>query len=185
MTSQNQAPMELSDLFDNLTQLDGDLLANYGLDQHFDITIVGSGPMILMGVLSPNRRTTDIDVLEAPAEVLSILDTYNMNTMVATFLYSYPETWRERKQKLEFEGDSLSIYTMSLEDLVILKLLAFRERDQEDLLDVICSKKLDWEKLDSLIKDPLELRVNMSTKEYWEEFLGRYCWLLDKRQGYE
>jgi hypothetical protein len=183
MNSSGDVSMQLSDLLNSLTELDADLMTVYGFDRRFEITIVGSSPMILMGVLAANRRTTDIDVLEAPEEVLSFLELYNMNTMVATFLYSCPETWQERKQKLEFEGDCLSVYTMSLEDLVIMKLLAFRERDKDDLLGVIESGKLDWRKLNNLILNPQELRINMPREDVWEELLVRYRWLLDKRDA--
>jgi hypothetical protein len=177
--------MALSELLNNFAQLDTDLLSAYGFDRHFDMTVVGSGPLIMLGLLSPERRTTDIDVLEAPQEVQDFLDLYNMNTMVATFFYSYPENWAKRRQKLEFNGDCLSIYTMSLEDLVILKLLAFRDRDQTDLLDVIESGKLDWGKLDELIKDPVELRINMPTEDDWGELLRRYDWFIEKGKASE
>ena len=174
--------MQLKQIVENLTNLDGDLLAHYGLNRHFEITIVGSSALILLGVVSPSRRTTDIDVLEAPTEVVSFFKLYQMNIMVATFFYSYPETWKERIQKLAFNGDCLTVYTMSLEDLTILKLLAFRKRDQDDLADIVKSGELSWERLDALIFDPTELRINLESEDTWEEFLTRYEWLLQRRQ---
>ena len=178
----NNKEMQSEAILKNLSDLDGDLLAHFGLSRHFEITIVGSGPLILMGVVSPERRTTDIDVLETPPEIASFFAPYQMNTMVATFFYSYPEFWQQRKQKLAFEGDSLSVYTMSLEDLAILKLLAFRKRDQEDLEDIVLSEELDWGLLDRIVNDPSELRINLATEDEWDQFVEQYEWLLKKRQ---
>jgi len=174
--------MQSATVFKNLSDLDGDLLAHFGINRFFDITIVGSGALILLGVVSPDRRTTDIDVLETPPEIASFFAPYQMNTMVETFLYTYPESWTQRKQKLTFEGDCLSVYIMSLEDLTILKLLAFRKRDQEDLEDIVLSEELDWDLLDDIINDPTELRINLATEDEWNQFVERYEWLKKKRR---
>ena len=178
----NDIEMQSAVILKNLSDLDGDLLAHFGLSKHFEITIVGSGALILLGVVSPDRRTTDIDVLETPPEIASFFAPYQMNTKVATFLYSYPELWQQRKQKLAFYGDSLSVYTMSLEDLTILKLLAFRKRDQEDLEDIVLSEALDWSSLDEIVNDPTELRINLATEDEWNQFVERYEWLKKKRR---
>jgi hypothetical protein len=171
--------MRIADIIENLSSLDGDLLAHYGLDRQFNITIVGSGALIMLGVVSPARRTTDIDVLESPPEIISFFEPYQMNTLVTTFYYLSPETWKERRQKLAFSGDCLTVYTLSLEDLVILKLLAFRKRDQDDLADIVRSRKLDWEQLDRLIATPTEVRVNLESDDAWLEFTDHYAWLLE------
>jgi len=181
MNTHDEPEMQSADILENLSLLDGDLLAHYGLNRCFEITIVGSGALILLDVVSPNRRTTDIDVLESPPDIQSFFEFYQMNTMVETFLYEYPEKWRERKQKLAFSGDCLTVSTMSLEDLVILKLFAFRKRDQEDLEDIAKSAKLDWGQLDALIADPAEVRINLESEEAWEAFRTCYEWLLQKR----
>jgi len=183
MASDSSNEMQKNNIFENLSCLDGDLLAHYGLNRTFEITIVGSSALIMLDVVSSNRRTTDIDVLEAPPEMVSFFDLYQMNTMVATFLFTYPETWQERKQVLAFSGDCLTVKTMSLEDLTILKLLAFRTRDQEDLVDIVKSGKLNWEQLEKLVKDPTELRINFDSEEKWLEFFDCYQWLLLKRQS--
>jgi len=181
MGSNKDTNMQLVNIIKNLSNLDGDLLAHYGLSRQFEITIVGSGALIMLGLLDTARRTTDIDVLESPPEIVQFFDSYQMNTLVETFLYAYPQTWRERKQRLAFSGDCLTVYTMSLEDLVILKLLAFRKRDQEDLEDITKPGKLDWNQLEALIADPTELRINLESEETWLAFFERYKWLLAKR----
>jgi len=181
MSSNDVRKLQSTTIQENLSNLDGDLLAHFGLNRHFEITIVGSSALILLGVTDLSRWTTDIDVLETPDEIRSFFAPYQMNTMVETFLYTYPETWRKRKQKLEFDGDCLSIYTMSLEDLALLKLLAFRKRDQDDLENIVRSNELDWKLFDLLVKDPTELRINLATEDDWNEFLTRYEWLLKKR----
>jgi hypothetical protein len=181
MNISNSTDMQSSEILENLSQLDGDLLAYYGLNRQFEITIVGSGALIMLGVVSPSRRTTDIDVLEAPNELSAFFEPYQMNTLVETFLYAYPDTWRKRKQKLAFSGDCLTVYSMSVEDLAVLKLLAFRKRDQEDLIDMAESGKLDWILLDALILDPSEVRINLASEDVWTEFCEHYEWLKQKR----
>jgi hypothetical protein len=112
---------------------------------------------------------------------MDFIELYNMNTAVATFLHTAPQAWRKRRQKLVLNGDCLSVYTMSLEDLMIMKLLAFRERDKDDLIDAASSGKVDWKKLDVIVADPTELRINLGSEEEWVEFLENYTWLLTKR----
>jgi hypothetical protein len=182
---QNAREMQNVDIVENFSDLDGDLLAHYGLDRQFDITIVGSGALIMLGVVSSSRRTTDIDVFEASPEIVAFFEPYQMNTLVTTFYYLSPETWKERRQKLAFSGDCLTVYTLSLEDLVILKLLAFRKRDQDDLVDIVQSRTLDWEQLDKLIATPTEVRVNLESEDAWLEFTDHYAWLLEMKQRHE
>jgi len=181
MSPQDESNMQLASIIENLSLLDGDLLAHYGLNHKFGITIVGSCALIMLEVVTPNRRTTDIDVLESPSEIRSFFKPYKMNTIVETFLYAYPEKWRERKQKLSFSGDCLTLYTMSLEDLVILKLLAFRKRDREDLEDIAKSGKLDWSQLDALVSDITEVRINLDSEDTWAEFCKHYEWFQQRR----
>jgi hypothetical protein len=177
--------MYLAEIKGSLCDLDDDLLARYGSTYQFDMTIVGSGALILLGVLPSNRGTTDIDVLEAPHEVIELLELYNMNTAVETFFYEYPQTWGKRRQRIDFESVCLNVFTMSLEDLTVLKLLAFRKRDQSDLKMILKSGQLSWNKLESLIDDPTELRVNLESEERWQEFLQCFDWLKQMRDGYE
>jgi hypothetical protein len=175
--------MYREDLLAVLAELDGDLLASYGMSRRFEMTIVGGGALILLGVLAPERVTMDIDVLEVPQELYGFLERYNMNAAVATFAYDFPEHWRERRQKLPFHGDCLDVYTMSLEDLVLSKLMAYRASDRQDLQQLAKSESLDWNKLAELVDNPLEFRVNMETEDDWQDFLERYEVFKTWRQG--
>jgi hypothetical protein len=162
------------ELFQNLETLDADLMASYGLKVSFEITIVGSGALILLGALSAERATTDIDVLEASNEIMKFLDRYNMSADVGTFAYAFPQNWRQRRQKLAFEGECLVVYTLSFEDLVISKLMAYRKTDKLDLEALSKSTMLDWERLKALIDNPVELQINFDSESQWQEFLERY-----------
>jgi hypothetical protein len=62
---------------------------------------------------------------------------------------------------------------MSLEDLVIAKLMASRKSDWAGLNDLCKSSNLDWSRLEAIVSDPLEVQINMS-KEQWESFLEEY-----------
>jgi len=162
-----------SELWTKLDELDADLSASHGYDYRFEMTIVGSGALLLLGILSPERATTDIDVLEASQEVAQFLDRYEMNMDVHTFFYEFPDSWASRKMKLDFEGAVLDVFILSLEDLAISKLRAYRRQDQADLVDIATSGSLDWELLDRIIQNPLEVQASMEPDE-WQSFIFHY-----------
>lgn len=174
MTNSFNFNMYRKELLQSLQNLDADLLAAYGFVARFEMTIVGSGALIILGTLSPERATTDVDVLEASQEIAPFLRRYNMNPDVSTFLYTFPENWRKRRQKLTFEGDCLEVYTMSLEDLLISKLIAYREADKADLKDILYNELLSWDVLDKLINNPVELQAGFASDAEWQKFLQRY-----------
>jgi len=105
-----------------LIQLDNDLLALYGVSRRFEITITGGSALVVLDLLPDERFTTDIDVLETSNEIKELLDRYDMNMDVSTFMYKYPENWRERRQSVLYGGQILDVYSLSNEDLAITKL---------------------------------------------------------------
>jgi hypothetical protein len=170
--------MYSQDLRERITNLDNDILALYGYKCQPEITIVGGSALMLLGELPANRFTTDIDVLEFSDELRNLLTRYDMNTDVSTFLYNFPSSWRERRQQINLDTICLKVFTMSLEDLVIAKLLASRKSDWSDLSNLSESNEIDWEALQSIINNPLEIQVNLNTDEQWSDFLKAYKKLL-------
>ncbi|MCL2332659.1 MAG: DUF6036 family nucleotidyltransferase [Actinomycetia bacterium] len=149
-----------------LTQLDDDLLAIYGLSQRFEITIVGGSALMMMGLSSNERFTTDIDVIKNSTEIEVLLDRYDMNTEVSTFLYKYPENWERRRRHVPFEGQVLDVYTLSNEDLAITKLLSWRKVDQHDLATMLAEQNIDLRKLDAILNDVTELQASLEDEEW-------------------
>jgi hypothetical protein len=149
-----------------IIQLDNDLLALYGMTRRFEIILVGGSALVLLDLLSDERFTTDIDVLETSNEIIPLLERYDMNLDVSTFIYKYPENWRERLQPIEYEDKVLDVYTLSNEDLAITKLLAWRRTDQTDLVNMLAAGSIDVGKLKNIINDITEICVNLDDEEW-------------------
>jgi hypothetical protein len=149
-----------------LTQLDNDLLALYGMTHRFEIILAGGSALVLLDLLPGERFTTDIDVLETSKEMIGLLERYDMNADVSTFMYKYPENWRERLQPVGYEGKVLDVYTLSNEDLAITKLLAWRRTDKTDLVKMLASGSIEVGKLKDIINDITEIRVNLDDDEW-------------------
>ena len=155
-----------------LRQLDNDLLSVIDEDVKVEITIVGGSALLLLGLAQESRMTTDIDVMEAAYQAEAIMERYDMNQHVETFLYTLPERWRERRQKIPFNGAILDVYAPSNEDFAILKLYANRDIDRIDLDEMLISGHLDIDWLLAIVNDDVEVRVNFEDDEKWQQFPG-------------
>jgi len=162
------------DIIKRFKQLDDDLLAIAGDKKRIDITIVGGSALLLLDLVGDARVTTDIDVMEVDVLAESLIERYNMNRHVETFRYHMPENWVERRQKIPFQGEVIDIYAPSNEDLAALKLGAYREVDRKDLCDMVESGELDITKLQEIIDNIVELRVNYDDDSEWELFILRF-----------
>ena len=153
-------------IINRLIQLDNDLLALYGTSRRFEITITGGSALIVLDLLPDERFTTDIDVLETAKEIETLLDRYNMNMHVSTFLYKYPENWKTRRRSVQYGGKTLDVFTLSNEDLAITKFLAWRETDRVDLINMLEADNIDLDKLKAILDDITEIRVNLDEEEW-------------------
>jgi hypothetical protein len=149
-----------------LEQLDNDLISLYGVSRRFEITITGGSALIVLDLIPNERFTTDIDVLYTSHEAIALLERYDMNMNVSTFLYKYPENWKERRQPVAYGGRVLDVYTLSNEDLAITKLLAWRKTDQIDLVNMLTEGCIDAEKLKAILDDITEIRANLDDEEW-------------------
>jgi len=164
----------LAGVLARLRALDDDLLSILDEGSTVEITIVGGSALMLLGLSLESRMTTDIDVMESERRVEALFERYDMNQHVTTFCFRLPENWRSRRQRIPFDGMVLEVYAPSNEDLVILKLDAYRSIDQADLDILLGSGKLDFNKLQVIIEDDAELRVNFDDENEWQELLSRY-----------
>ena len=163
-----------SGIISRLEQLDNDLLSILGDKKRVELIIVGGSALMLLGLVGDARMTTDIDILEAERQVESLLERYDMNQYVSTFRFRLPEKWPERRQRIPFSGITLEVFAPSNEDLAIMKLDAYREIDQCDLREMIQNNEIDLTKLQSIIIDDTELRINYDNESDWETFLVRF-----------
>ena len=154
-------------------QLDDDLLSLLGDDRRVEIVVVGGSALMMLELVGDARMTTDIDVIEADKQVEILLERYDMNQLVSTFRYRMPENWHERRQRIPFLGVVLDIYAPSNEDLAIMKLDSYREVDKSDIREMILNREIDFIKLQSIVDNDSEIRINYSDEGEWETFLLR------------
>lgn len=68
------------DLMDRLARLDEDADLLFDDDCRFKMVIIGGSALILLETIT--RATMDIDALDAPREVVPLLEKYDINTHV-------------------------------------------------------------------------------------------------------
>lgn len=164
------------ELQERLELLDADAAALFNDDEKYHVVIAGGGALVLMDYTS--RATSDIDVIDASKALYSLFEKYQMNGRISahenSFLFNYPD-----RLKPLWCGEKINFYTVSLEDIVISKLCAYRPPDLDDLKAV--AKYVDWEKLETLASDEDELRtIAMSERQYfffthaYKEYLEEY-----------
>lgn len=132
--------------------------------------LVGGSALVLKEYIQ--RSTQDIDMLRASRELLGLLEKYDMNTNVTAHLDSFPESYPGRLQPFrEVETEKIDYFIPSLEDLVISKLAARRERDIVDITHPDVLSKIDWTLLGELAA---EVSQSMLSDRQKSEFLHSY-----------
>ena len=121
---------------------------------HRQITIFGSGALILQGVASSHRATVDIDMVEPDIDMeLQLLcaevgeeydlDLTWMNSSGNIFSRHFPEGWRTRVIQV-YSGRALHVFSLSRKDLIATKFYAACTRalqsDFNDLEDLAPTK---------------------------------------------
>ena len=80
--------MQYEDLNERLKRLDEDAALLYDDGRRFRLTIAGGSALILLEVIS--RATLDVDALEASPELLRLLERYDINCRVQTYINNFP-----------------------------------------------------------------------------------------------
>jgi len=141
----------------------------------FQVVIVGGGALVLRGYIT--RGTDDIDVLEADKRLYGLMTLYDMNGDVNAYADHFPHNYPDRIEHV-WSGKIIDYYTASLEDIIISKLCADREKDLDDLAEVF--HLVDWDKLNELAYGEDELKLIISDRRYmdftasYEIFQRRY-----------
>ena len=164
----------MSDLFkddikDRMQRLDERVNLEYTGDGRFQIVIVGGGALVLRGYLA--RSTDDIDVLNADRRLYGLMELYDMNGDVNAYMNSFPYNYEDRIE-LQWSGDKIDYYTMSLEDIVISKLCSHRGSDLTDI--ELVADSINWEILEKLAYDEGEIKSNILSDMGYLNFLGSY-----------
>lgn len=159
-------------LWERLRRLDEDAELMYGGGKRFCLVIVGGGALILLKYIS--RATHDIDALYASGELRELMEKYDINGSVQTYINNFPYNYEDRLVPL-FQGQIIDFFTASLEDIVVAKLYSFRDTDRRDIENPAVLNALDWELLDRLAKDNNEARASALNERNYSEFRQSYA----------
>lgn len=161
---------------ERLLRLDEDAALLFDDDSRFSCILVGGSALILLGYIS--RATHDIDVLRTPPELQELLAKYDMNSNVSAHMDNFPDDYYERVHKVELPTEKIDFYTLSLEDLVISKLAAARDKDMFDIMTPKIIDALDWAQLAASAEmarcGMLSERSKQEFDAHYEEYVSRY-----------
>ena len=164
--------MSRDELFERLTRLDEDASLLFNDDRRFHMIIVGGSALILLDVIS--RATHDIDALDASVEIRPLLERYDINCRVMTYINNFPYNYEDRLVPLSVHGRKIDFYTASLEDIVIAKLFSYRDTDRHDIESQEVVSKVDWERLEHLANDEDEARASALNERNYAAFKANY-----------
>ena len=160
------------DLLERLARLDEDADLLFDDDRRFRLVIVGGSALILLETIT--RATHDIDALDASPEIVGLLEKYDINTRVGTFINNFPYNYDERLIPVRLDGRRIDFYTASLEDIVIAKLYSGRATDMQDIIDPRVIAQIDWERLEHLATAENEAKASALNEFRYAEFLDNY-----------
>ena len=156
------------ELISRLKDMDKEAYLSFRGDHRYQVTIVGSGALILPGYIE--RKTLDIDSIYVSQELYPLLEKYDFNIRAETYINCLPYNFEDRTI-LFFEGDKIYYYIPSLEDVVIAKLCAARPEDKEDVISQDVLNKIDWDQLEYLATDDGELKAASMNERNYKDFL--------------
>jgi len=160
------------DLLERLARLDEDVDLLFDDDRQFKMVIVGGSALILLETIA--RATLDIDALDVSPEIVDLLEKYDINTRVGTFINNFPYNYDERLVPIPMNSRRIKFFTASLEDIVIAKLYSGRATDIQDIIDPNVLAAIDWAKLDYLATDEFEAKASALNPYRYQEFLDSY-----------
>ena len=160
------------DLLERLARLDEDVDLLFDDDRQFKMVIVGGSALILLETIT--RATLDIDALDVSPEIVDLLEKYDINTRVGTFINNFPYNYDERLVPIPMNSRRIKFFTASLEDIVIAKLYSGRATDIQDIIDPNVLAAIDWVKLDYLATDEFEAKASALNPYRYQEFLDSY-----------
>lgn len=162
-----------NDLYNRLLMLDEEASLLFDDEERFYCIIVGGSALLLLGYV--NRATHDIDSIDCHHKLVGLIEKYDINMQVRAHLDCFPEDYAERIKKLDLPTKKIDYYTLSLEDLVISKLLAGRSTDMFDIRSDEIIRDLDFAKLDALAEAIMPDLLNDRIRSEFEFSYNEYC----------
>lgn len=173
-----------NELLERLHRFDNELylyaLENNIIDIRLRLEIVGSACLILNEINIP--ATEDIDIVRMDRYVdKSILDKYDMNTRAAGIENYLPYYYRDRLVKFNIETHIVDYYFLSLEDVVVAKIVAARQKDDDHLKAKNISEKIHWVTLKQCME---EIKLSLLNENDYKWMVNRYNDFV-RRNGHE
>lgn len=159
------------EIIKNLLLLDEEISLVFDNDDHYNIVIVGGSALVLIDKIS--RATMDIDTISCSEELKPFMERYNINNNVVAYRNNFPDDYIERCVKLDILTKKISIYTASLEDIVISKLFSARPQDAADIRNPKIVAALDWDLLDKIVNSD-DFRDNILSDHTYRMFMLDY-----------
>lgn len=160
------------ELLTRLDRLDEDAALLFDDDRRFHMIIVGGSALILLKTIT--RATHDVDALNVSHEIYDLLEKYDINTMVGTYVNNFPYNYEDRLVPLKVGGRKIDYYSASLEDIVIAKLYASRPQDIRDITDERVRLSIDWARLEQLALSEDEAAASALNERAYKDFLHSY-----------
>lgn len=163
------------ELIDLLLSIDEEVsLVFPDLPKRTSAVIVGGSAFVLRD-LTRRPSTYGIDVLQADDAIRHVIQNYpEVNSAVAVYMDHIPYNFEDRLVLLPLETKTVDCFTPSLEDLVVMKLYAWRPNDISDLESPETLRRINWERLDYLVYSEDEARASVLTPARYEEMVGLY-----------
>lgn len=134
------------------------------------VEIVGSTSLLLNEINIP--ATEDIDIVRMNRYVdESILRKYDMNTRAAGMENYLPYNYEDRLVKFNMETKIVDYYILSLEDAVVAKIVAAREKDDAHLRADNLVSKIHWPSLKISME---EMKLSLLNINDYKWMVNRY-----------
>ncbi len=159
------------EIIKNLLLLDEEVSLTFDNDDYYNIVIVGGSALVLIDKIS--RATMDIDTISCSDELKPFMERYNINNNVVAYRDYFPDDYIDRCVKLDVPTKKISIYTASLEDIVISKLFSDRPQDAKDVREPKIAAALNWDLLDEIVYSD-EFKDNILSDHKYKMFMLDY-----------
>lgn len=125
------------------------------------------------------RSTHDIDTINVKNHLLlSLMNKYDINVNSNAYLDCFAADYQSRAKKLNLDTKVIDFYTLSLEDLVISKISAAREKDMEDICNRTVLESLNWDLLEELaakmVEGMMSDRQISEFNHYYKQYVEEY-----------
>lgn len=134
------------------------------------IVIVGSACLILNNINIP--ATQDIDIIKNSKKIDGYLfEKYDMNTRAKGLENFLPYNYEDRLIKFNFDTKIVDYYFLSLEDIVVAKIVAAREKDDDHLKADDIAKNIHWPTLKKCME---EVKLSLLNENDYFWMVNRY-----------